>query len=470
MKRLDSFIVALTLGIVSSMALTPADSISYAYGNQMSLAIMAGQNNLMESEDDFREYIRGLEENLLDTSAPDDSSYIVSYLIGNGAAMEKAYLLRDNQNEKERRQFACIVDGLRKVSNNELDLPADTVAARELIEEYADTSKLDDDTRCRYYTAVGVMEAYDRDLQKDITRAKPGTKCVADRLAFAAGMADALELMTNMPETAYVIGKAVAFSMNMGAIAEMTHDKDSFVAGAKAAFGLGKALMTREESEALIPRMFEQQQQALGTTENDVDFGEFQEFIDSLDVEVQVPYRVSWNVTAATVADDRGKAADIFRKAMSKLPVADAWQPGILMIQAPDNDGAIYSVAQAVIKEHPLPEGYRWFCGIGANNTTTVGITTTANTFTANVDEAMVEFDPSSGLFSVPWSYKGADITKWADFTEANIGRNVAVEINGRFMFAPRINMQITGGRCSVTGLSPSEINRLFENAKAVSD
>ncbi|ROS85243.1 hypothetical protein EEK90_03610 [Muribaculaceae bacterium Isolate-036 (Harlan)] len=46
------------------------------------------------------------------------------------------------------------------------------------------------------------------------------------------------------------------------------------------------------------------------------------------------------------------------------------------------------------------------------------------------------------------------------------IGRHVAVEIDGRFMFAPRVNQQITGGRCAISGLTSEEINLLFRNTE----
>lgn len=52
--------------------------------------------------------------------------------------------------------------------------------------------------------------------------------------------------------------------------------------------------------------------------------------------------------------------------------------------------------------------------------------------------------------------------------TEASIGKHVAVEINGRLMFALRVNQQITGGSCAISGISPEEINNLFRNAEKI--
>ena len=71
-------------------------------------------------------------------------------------------------------------------------------------------------------------------------------------------------------------------------------------------------------------------------------------------------------------------------------------------------------------------------------------------------------------MINVQWSFDGADAIKWAEFTEENIGNHVAVEINDKFMFAPMVNQQITGGRCAISGLTPEEINSLSRNAEKI--
>lgn len=53
-------------------------------------------------------------------------------------------------------------------------------------------------------------------------------------------------------------------------------------------------------------------------------------------------------------------------------------------------------------------------------------------------------------------------------FTEASIGKHVAVYINGKYMFAPRVNQRISGGRCAISDLTPEEINSLFKNAEKI--
>lgn len=97
---------------------------------------------------------------------------------------------------------------------------------------------------------------------------------------------------------------------------------------------------------------------------------------------------------------------------------------------------------------------------------TTIGIINTKSVFAADVRRASVELDTASGMVNVEWAFDADDAIKWSKFTEASIGRHVAVEIDGRFMFAPRVNQQITGGHCAISGLTSEEINQLFKNAE----
>lgn len=59
------------------------DTLLYAIGNQYTIASMAEENHLMCSENDLKDYIRGLEDYFLsDNAAINDSSYIMSYNLG----------------------------------------------------------------------------------------------------------------------------------------------------------------------------------------------------------------------------------------------------------------------------------------------------------------------------------------------------------------------------------------------------
>lgn len=42
----------------------PTDSVSYSFGYMLTVSLFAGKNDLVQSEDDFQEYIKGIEDNL----------------------------------------------------------------------------------------------------------------------------------------------------------------------------------------------------------------------------------------------------------------------------------------------------------------------------------------------------------------------------------------------------------------------
>ena len=65
------------------------DSLSYAFGYETSIGLLAGENDLLSSESDLREYIRGLEENVIEQSLLSDSILAVNYGVG---AAEAVYL------------------------------------------------------------------------------------------------------------------------------------------------------------------------------------------------------------------------------------------------------------------------------------------------------------------------------------------------------------------------------------------
>lgn len=47
--------------------------------------------------------------------------------------------------------------------------------------------------------------------------------------------------------------------------------------------------------------------------------------------------------------------------------------------------------------------------------------------------------------------FKFTDVEKWATITRENIGKRLAVFVNGRLMNAPRVNCEIESGSCSVS-------------------
>ena len=204
-NRLFPFLLAFISSIGTIMASEKIDSLSYAYGHQYTLATMAGKNDLMQNEQDFKDYIRGLEEKNPNLAQMNDSSYMISYMLG---GME-AVFMTDGIHHKEKKDlppFPCIIAGLRKVGDGKISLPADTVGAMSVINRYSGEGMkpedLDADISCKFFEAYGTMKAYQPGLQEYINGLLPGTGCVADRKAFATGMADILETYTDPPKSA----------------------------------------------------------------------------------------------------------------------------------------------------------------------------------------------------------------------------------------------------------------------------
>lgn len=470
MKRLYALILTLFVGINITLASEKIDSLSYAFGDMFTRSIMAGKNELMETKDDFADYIRGLEDYLYHSSQMNDSSYIMSYTLG---ALQGIFTSDGPINNLI--PFDCIIAGLRKVGNKEISLPADTIAAMDFINRHGsdETSVLylDNDTKYQFFTAYGIMKAYKIDLQNYINEMHPGSGYTADIAAFSTGMADMLEASTQPPKTPYDLGKTMAHSFVIstmsgysGLIDTESLDINSFLAGAKAALGLGERFIPLDEVEKILnmPQGYEADNIVL----DDDSFEELLEYIDKLEVEPFTKYQVNWKVTAGTVANEKTEVSNSFRKVVSKLHILDSQINGNLMATANDEDGNIYDMALTTIKEYPLPKGFKWFCRTTAEHLTILGIMHTDSCFSANVNVASVEYEPISGLVSMQWIYEGADALKWAEFTNANIGKSIAVEINGIFLFAPKVNHQITEGRCGIIGeLTPEEINHFFKNA-----
>lgn len=156
MKLITYLILTLFIQTGIAVASEKVDSLSYAYGHQYTIATMAGKNDQMQSEQNFRDYIRGLEDNIDNLNQIRDSSYMVSYSLG---AME-AVFMTDGMHQRKKEElppFPCVITGLRKVAEGEISLPADTIAARDFINSHSEgrkkASDLDEDTRCKFFTA-----------------------------------------------------------------------------------------------------------------------------------------------------------------------------------------------------------------------------------------------------------------------------------------------------------------------------
>ena len=115
-----------------------------------------------------------------------------------------------------------------------------------------------------------------------------------------------------------------------------------------------------------------------------------------------------------------------------------------------------------------MPSPYEWFLGLQNDDDTIVfGIKDTTDTFHANVAEASVHIEPLYGNIPVVgFRLDNGELTEttqaFQDFTERNLFKAIATEINGDFIMAPTLNNVIEGGAIEATSMSVPLINKLF--------
>lgn len=66
---------------------------------------------------------------------------------------------------------------------------------------------------------------------------------------------------------------------------------------------------------------------------------------------------------------------------------------------------------------------------------------------------------PGEETVTMPFTF--TDVKKYAGITGSNIGKRIAVSVNGEITSSPMVKMQIDNGACSVT-LDSLHISRLF--------
>lgn len=69
-----------------------------------------------------------------------------------------------------------------------------------------------------------------------------------------------------------------------------------------------------------------------------------------------------------------------------------------------------------------------------------------------NVTEASVKLDPLTQSVQLGVGFDAAGTRQLAALTQTNVGRSIAVVLDGRLVMTPRINATIAGGRCEITG------------------
>lgn len=451
------------------------DTVSYALGNQYTLASMAGENKLMHEEKDFKDYIRALGDFLPDNTEARDSSYVVSYALG---GMQGVFMTDGRQQEELMTELPCVAKGLRKVADGEITLPDDTIKAMDVINRYSPVTanELEGDERCEYLTAIGVMKAYPHGLQEYVDEMSPGRGLIANREAYVAGMADLFELATeHEPKTAYDFGRLIARSMKFDFLRtgnSNTLDKNSFIAGAKAALQMGEQLLPREEAEAIIEKLATERWVDVEDEGNREDkHQQLMEYASKFDnqIELGTRYAVNWHVKAMPVAEYGSTETDTFERFIKENSLDEVAASGTLRAIVP-YDAELFSKISSVIERFPLTEGYKWFCAHYTPSVFTVGIMKDDEQFEAIAEEASINFNSHFGEFQLTWKYDKGTAALWEIFTENNIGKEVALLINEQFIMAPKVNTSITSGECAASDVLPKIVNDLFKDAIPIAE
>lgn len=462
-------IIAFTAKANKSIEPAQIDSVSYALGHMYTVFQLEYDNSLLRGKSDYEEYMHGLEERICSKTLSSDSSYIMSYSLG---GMQGVFMTDGHHNDKDMTLFPYIMEGVRKVAEGRIILPADTIEAITTLEQHGKddikSEDLTEDALREFFMAYGIMKTFPPGIQEYINGIRPGTDIKFNRQAYASGMADMLEsFVTREPKSAYEQGKIVGISANMIKMERQGFSVQSFIAGAKATLALGEQLIEKELLEGIASKWLERENVAVEESNND-EVEKIKEYASSLDIELSTPYSVNWTVTASKVATYQSPVSRIFYDFLQGYEIKDSILYGVLMVQGIEKTSALYDAIDSKVKNCPLPKGYKWFYGKREDETLTLGIMETSDTFNATACEALVEFSHRFGVIGVPFSFDKAGAKMWAKFTKANIGNNIAMFINGIFASAPRINSQITGGRCSVNGLPAEDVNRLFKGAVPV--
>jgi len=482
MKKLI-LILSLILPICANAQI---DSLNYAVGYQAILGFLAGDMKFINSEDDIRDLYRGIEENKPTIEELSDSVYYYNHAIG---AMQGVFLLNSFEHTPEDAQppIKCIIQGLRMVADNKLNLPQDTIDAKAYISSFPDSIdpiKLAADERCKFFTAYGVLKGMPPKLEQLLDECGK-SHIMPDYQHFAQGFADMLE-MWRIPQTAYDYGKLIGFSIRNSRMEDLPVSKkpdvmsDDFMAGIRAALGLEDARLSRDEIDTIM----EQYYKSFGSA----DIVEPQ-LPDNSDNEEQIPltlkpnepYEVDWSFEAYTPVLSENSTAEINDavfavtsylqiQGIQAVPYTD---DSLQMIYTLDVDSptnylitkqAISSIANEWYSENP--SYLKFFCGKDGEGKTIFGVSNTQkNIFFSKIQEANID---SNRLITFHFgnddSTRKAEAERWAKFTERNIGRIVVCELNDRIVMAPKINSEITSGACAISGLhlSNSYITNLF--------
>ena len=198
----------------------------------------------------------------------------------------------------------------------------------------------------------------------------------------------------------------------------------------------------------------------------------FTDLPDTLQVDLDTKYAVHWSVTFTPVVSQGSATMELLEPMFNAVRLINESENfqlangSLLYEQSNCTMEQIIKVGEYLYRTS-LPSSYRWFCGLQSEDTIVFGIKDTTDTFHANVAEASVHIEPLYGNIPVVgFRLDNGEPTEttqaFQDFTERNLLKAIATEINGDFIMAPTLNNVIEGGAIEATSMPNALINKLF--------
>ena len=239
------------------------DSLSYAMGDYSTRIVLDSKDEKTEQIMNDREgYIRGYSDglNLFHQERAAAGSYYEGQQLGLFLLMSINWEPREDDDQPP---LDCLIEGLRKVADNTVVLPGDTIGAHQLLFDLDDEAMLSmvDGDSCHIMTTVGILFGLrDYHLFRQTDRDHGDSITVEEQQAFATGMADILE-RSGPPMTAYDMGQwAAAFFfpevMRMKPLTGLVLDYDAIIDGASGALELTERKMNEKEVEMCLTKYY----------------------------------------------------------------------------------------------------------------------------------------------------------------------------------------------------------------------
>lgn len=253
------------------------DSLSYALGDYSTRIVLDSKDEKTEQIMNDREgFIQGYSDGV--SLFRQERAAAGSYY--EGQQMGLFFLMSINwesHEDDDQPPLDCLIEGLRKVADNTVVLPRDTIGAHQLLFDLDDEAMLSmvDGDSCRIMTTMGIflgLQAYNPLQPSD--RDQGDSISVEDQQTFAAGMADVLE--NSIAASTYDMGRFAALfyfididNMRMKQLLGLDFDYDAIIDGARGALGLEERKMTVEEVEMCLTKYYEAQYDAQATDKLD---------------------------------------------------------------------------------------------------------------------------------------------------------------------------------------------------------